>query len=118
MSIELGGHSDGVPPFRPLPTAPRIEDFALGARVDCNGIAVLREGHRTLVQKCFFVGLLPPADFPDHVHNDFAGGVGAHVDGAEIHVHDDFAARLDGESLIDLFLRLAPGGKTAREQYY
>src|SRR5439155_8044052 len=115
LGVELRRHRDRVFALRTLPAVPGPAHFAFRPRADGHGVALLREVHRPLAQKFFFARLVSAADFSVHVHDDFAGRVGADVDGPKIHVHDDFAARLDGEALVDLFLGLRADCETTGE---
>ena len=72
--------------------------------------------HGPVGQELLLFGLGGPGDFTDHVHDDFAGGAGADVDGSKVHLQDEFAAGLDGEPFVDLFLRLGVSGETSDEQ--
>ena len=83
---------------------------------DGHGVAILSERDGVVPQERLLVGLLPPANLAPHIYDDFAGPVGAHVDGAEVHLDHDRAARLDGEALVELFLSRGRGSDRAEEE--
>src|ERR1035437_9996328 len=114
--VELRWQADGVFGFVLIPPAqgPGPLGFAVGP--NRHRIALLGELDGIVAQECLLVGLLPPADLAPDIHNDFAGGVGADIDGAEVHLDHDGATRLDGEALVELFFRRSQGDGGARQQ--
>ena len=83
---------------------------------DGHRIALLGELDGIVAQEGLFVGRLLAADFAPDIHDDFAGSVGADVDGTEVHLHHDRPARLDGELLVEFFLRRSQGGEGGEQE--